>query len=72
MAMRVTVCESLLSGVRHGMPYRRSGFRGRHHACGAQEYADILLGHYTDWRERVTCNWCLRILDKLEAKRNGN
>lgn len=69
--MRVTVCENNRTGKRHGMPYHRDGFLFRRYACGLVECIgeralDTLVGHYTDWRERVTCKRCLRALARME------
>ena len=76
--MRVTVCEINRTGKRHGMRYRRDGYIFRCYACGLVECVgygglDTLIGHYTDWRERVTCKTCLRALARMEeaAKSDG-
>jgi hypothetical protein len=77
MAMRVTVCENTKTGTTHGQAFSLAYNAPTNYACG--QYAalrtflptDVLLGHYTDWRDRVTCKRCLRALERMEAKRDG-
>ena len=85
--MRVTVCENTETGTRHGARYRRYAYLlvGQRYACGLRRrYKCIrawvttpgfhrVLGHYTDWRDRVTCKTCLRVLARMEeaAKNDG-
>jgi hypothetical protein len=72
--MVVSVYE-MLGGERHGMEYSYN-VRSRY-ACGVEAKSvggtqlDALVGHYTDWRDRVTCKRCLRALERTEAKRDG-
>lgn len=72
--MVVSVYE-MIDGERHGMEY---SYRMRsRYACGVEAASlggaqlDRLIGHYTDWRDRVTCKRCLRLLERTEAKRDG-
>lgn len=76
--MRVAVCQNMRTGTRHGMRYYQGGrrFDLQRYACGLADGGggiDTLIGHYTDWRERVTCKRCLKALARMEeaAKSDG-
>lgn len=72
--MRVTVFANPRTGTTHGtMYFLRSVVRRAE--CGYQRRTgdyypfreEPIIGHYTDWRDRVTCKRCLRVLARIEG-----